>query len=292
MSADSVVFPGCVDKSGKTNPYKVALTTFQSGVGLSFYNEQIPEAQAYLDAAIAFGQSFATDLASKSVADIEVRKRAYQKAREYFLGNLNSCFVLPQMTAIFDSGKQCGEPTFWSYGMDKYPPIYKQICMIERNNDKTCTKLANESAFNYLTKTTKEVLADHRDPFEALSTSVAVELNKPKDCDRGTERINMKDCYRLGTEKLNAGSKLEANKYYKKACDGGYMVGCHILGSGEYALGHKDKAHSLFLKACNEDDYYACFHLGISEKERGNKVASDRAIKKACEGGYTEACVK
>lgn len=288
MSADNVVYPGCSDKSGKTNPYKVALTTFQDGVSLGLYNEEIPEGQAYLDAAIAFGYS--TDLASKSVANIEVLKRTSQKAREDFLGSLNSCFVLAQMAAIFDSGKQCGEGTFWSYGLDKYSPIYKQICMVERKNDKVCTKLANESQFNYLTKHSSEVLAGNWDPYEALSTSLAVEINKPKDCERGTERSNMKDCYQIGIKKLTAGSKVESNKFFKKACDGGYMVGCHFLGLGEYVLGHKDKAHALFSKACEGDDYYACFDLGISEKEHGHKVASESAIKKACEGGYTKAC--
>ena len=89
-----------------------------------------------------------------------------------------------------------------------------------------------------------------------------------------------------------------AHKYFKKACDGGNMIGCGIQGH-QYQEGmgvkqdHK-KAVKLFKKSCDGGELPGCGALAdMHAKGKGTKQNSDKALelyKKACDGKVARGC--
>jgi uncharacterized protein len=82
--------------------------------------------------------------------------------------------------------------------------------------------------------------------------------------------------------KRKNGNLDEASIFYKKACDGGEMLGCVSAGVVADQQGNSAEAYKLFNIACDGNNTSGCFFLGDKEHNRGNL---DKALQfhiKAC----------
>ena len=90
----------------------------------------------------------------------------------------------------------------------------------------------------------------------------------------------------------------KAAELFKKACDGGEMLGCHNLGAmyqkGDGVEKNVKKAMDLYKKACDGGDMLGCSNLGSMYAD-GKGVEKDfgkaaELFKKACDGGDMNGC--
>ena len=107
-----------------------------------------------------------------------------------------------------------------------------------------------------------------------------------KACDGG----EMLGCFNLGNLEDKKGNLARAAVLYKKACNGGYMGGCSNLGILEMEKGNLPRAATLWKKACDGGDMLGCFNLGILEDKKGNLPRAAVLYKKACDGGHIGGC--
>jgi TPR repeat protein len=85
-------------------------------------------------------------------------------------------------------------------------------------------------------------------------------------------------------------NKATALTFYRKSCDGGYMVGCNELADVEEA-----EAGKLYAKACEKNLWKACESLGLLYSNGADGIPLDKVkavslFDKACKGGFMGAC--
>ena len=107
-----------------------------------------------------------------------------------------------------------------------------------------------------------------------------------------------KKAYEQGEVFYNNKEYYKAFESFKKACDGGEMLGCNNLGvmydNGNGVEKNEQKAVKLYEKVCYGGEMRGCRNLGVMYEE-GDGVEKDlgkaaELFKKACDFGLEEAC--
>ena len=118
--------------------------------------------------------------------------------------------------------------------------------------------------------------------------------------DRNCNRFrNMQDCNRLGLAYSFGGSgasksKILAAKYYRKACDGGFMQGCSNLGflykNGQGVAKSVSQASYYWSKACRGGYSSACSYAGKYGGSSGANIRRTSYTPSKPYLGYMRAC--
>jgi TPR repeat protein len=137
-----------------------------------------------------------------------------------------------------------------------------------------------------------------------------LELNKilnPKDIAdyiKNCNKLNISSmCYQTGAKYFFGVDNVELNyikavKYYRKACDGGFVGGCFMLAlqylSGSGIKENKLQASKYFDIGCKKGHLESCLSLGTMYEE-GNGVKKNYSkaknlYRKACNNGHDDAC--
>lgn len=116
--------------------------------------------------------------------------------------------------------------------------------------------------------------------------SSEVKQTKTQTCD-ASDPIS---CNKLALLENKKGSKIEALKLFKLACNGGVAKACNEAGLLEEENENRFEARILLKKSCDAGESTACNNLGLIESGQDSIPEAVQLFKLACDKGNKSAC--
>lgn len=126
--------------------------------------------------------------------------------------------------------------------------------------------------------------------FSSLGWSAENLLQDKEDYQQQCDKGIIESCNRIGCILSDGGNKDEAKPWFKRACDGGMLVGCVNLGE---SLEHEnlEEAKKVYKQACDGGAMGACSRLAVLLEKEGNTAEAKKLFTQACAGGDELGCV-
>lgn len=112
------------------------------------------------------------------------------------------------------------------------------------------------------------------------------------------EKGNSTACFRMGERyRIIEQDNKVAVKFYKKACEAGYMTGCTNGGillfmQGTHGSAQWKEAKKMFTKACDAGESQSCFNMGTLSFKEGRQSRAIKFYHRACEMGNDFGCAR
>ena len=106
---------------------------------------------------------------------------------------------------------------------------------------------------------------------------------------------NSAACFRMAERyRIVERDNKTALKFYKSACDAGYMTGCTNGGNLLFMKGRSEwkEAKKMYQKACDAGEDPSCFNLGSINYREGRQKKAIKFYSQACKMGNQAGCAK